>query len=233
MTICPSCGVWLEPGFTECPLCQSSFTEKKETIPDQRPAYPGIGKALSKKEKARLFWELAGILHLSSIIVLLFIDLMLNKKPGWSWYPIAGITASYAYITLFVFTIRKPFVLLAGILVNTSWLLLFIDILYLGMDWFLVPALPLVIFAVLLIGIVMAFSRNTRHKGMNIIAAAALAIGAYNVVIDLCISWMKKHTLDPGWSLVVSASLLPFALILFYFHYRLKRGTSLRKFFHL
>jgi hypothetical protein len=36
-----------------------------------------------------------------------------------------------------------------------------------------------------------------------------------------------------GWSLIVFACILPVAVILFYIHYRLNRGTDLRRFFHI
>jgi hypothetical protein len=233
MITCPQCGIQREPDFTECPLCKSKFTDDQEVHPPRSQPYPGIEKELSGKERIRLFWELSGLLHLSSIIVLLFIDVMLNRKPGWSIYALAGIAASYCYITLFVFAGRKPFLLLSGILLNSCALLFIIDILHNGLTWFLVPALPLALFLVLFIGLIVFFNIKTEHRGLNIIAAAALAIGAYNIVIELCINWMHNHHVFLTWSLVVAASILPFSFMLLYIHYRLKRGTSLRKFFHL
>jgi hypothetical protein len=101
------------------------------------------------------------------------------------------------------------------------------------LSWFVVPALPLAVFLILFIALIILFSRLTRHKGLNIIAAVSVAIAIYIVVIDVCISWIEHRTFSPSWSIVVASAILPFALFLLYFHYRLKRGTSLRKFFHL
>ncbi len=233
MKTCPNCGIEHESGYSECPLCHNRFEEDRGGKPERKSTYPGLEKPLTRKESVNLFWELSGILHFSSLLMIFFIDLILNKQPGWSWYAISGLTASFIYITLLVFTARLPFIFLSGILVNTCALLFTIDMLNGTLTWFVVPALPLVVFLVLFIALIILFSRLTLHKGLNIIAAVSMGIAAYVIVIDLCISWIKHRTVTPTWSIVVASAILPFAVFLLYFHYRLKRGTSLRKFFHL
>ena len=233
MKTCPNCGIEHESGYSECPLCHNRFTDETDAVPDRKIVYPGLGKPLTRKETVNLFWELSGVLHVSSLIMIFFIDLIINKQPGWSWYAISGLAASFFYITLIVFTARKPFIFLSGILLNTCALLFTLDMLNGTLTWFVVPALPLAVFLILFIALIILFSRLTLHKGLNIIAAVSMGIAAYIVVIDLCISWIEHRTFSSTWSIVVASAILPFAIFLLYFHYRLKRGTSLRKFFHL
>jgi hypothetical protein len=66
-----------------------------------------------------------------------------------------------------------------------------------------------------------------------VIGAISLAIGIYIMIIEVSVSLAMNQEFKLSWSVIVATSILPFALLLFYFHYRLKRGTSLRKFFHL
>lgn len=234
METCPHCGIQRESGYSECPLCKNRYYDDQVNQAEHKTAYPGLGKPLTGKEKNNLLWELSVILYFSSMVVLFFIDLILNNELTWSRFAVAGITASFIYSTLIVFSRPKPWFLLTGILLNTCGLLFAIDMLPDGrLDWFLIPALPLAAFLILFIGLVLLFTRKTKNKGLNIIAFSTLASGAYIVVIDLCVSWVKHHHLAASWSVVVAVSILPFALFLLYFHYRLKRGTSLRKFFHL
>lgn len=233
MKTCPTCGITMESEYSSCPLCQSDFNEPHTPAKPAKPSYPGMGKPLSRSERINLFWELMGILHFSSLLVVFFIDLFMNRRPGWSWFAISGIAASFIYITLIVFWPRKPFLLLGGLFLTTCSLLFTIDILHEGLSWFLVPALPLTGFLILFAALVVLFARLTHHRGLNIIATISIAVGAYVIVIDMSTNWMHNHNMAPTWSVIVALSILPFALFLLYFHYRLKRGTSLRKFFHL
>jgi hypothetical protein len=223
----------MDSSYQECPLCKTDLNKPNPDSSKRNPAYPGMDKPLSQREKVNLFWELSGILLFSSMVVVFLIDIFMNQKPGWSWYAISGITSAFVYITLFIFLIRKPYWLLAGLLVNTSALLFSIDILHQGLEWFMMPALPLVGFFLLFFAILLWFINSTTHKGLNIIALGSLLLGLYIMVIDISTSWYLHQDIQPSWSVIVAVSILPFALFLFYFHYRLKRGTSLRKFFHL
>lgn len=195
--------------------------------------YPHQERPLTLNEKVRLFWELSGILHFSGLVVTFLVDLILHGKPGWSLYTTTCLSASFVYITLLVFLPRRTFWFLAGLLINTLLMLFFLDWLSPLESWFVLPALPLTGFFVLLLGLVMYFVKVTRKKGFNIIAVASLAIGIYIMLIDFSISWAIGSSKHISWSVIVAASILPFSLFLFYFHYRLNRGTSLRRFFHL
>ncbi len=232
MKICPNCGIELEPGFETCPLCHADIDKPKGAKNKQVP-YPGQDKPLSTKEKYHLFWELSGILHFSGIVMTLLIDVILHKHPGWSLIALTCIAASYFYITLIVFTSEKLLLFLGGLMINTLALLFFLDLLHNGINWFFMPGLPLGGFFVLMLGLVILFIRNTEQRGFNVIAAISLAVGIYIMIIEMAVSLYLDHHIKLSWSVIVASSILPFALFLLYFHYRLKRGTSLRKFFHL
>ncbi|MCD6331952.1 MAG: zinc ribbon domain-containing protein [Bacteroidales bacterium] len=233
MNRCPQCGVELESSYQTCPLCNEPLTLKKNEKIVLQPVYPGQKRPLNTHEKLHLFWELAGILHFSGLVVTFLVDLILHGKPGWSLYTITGITASYVYITLLIFLTRKTFWFLAGLLANTLALLFVIDWLHNSISWFIIPGLPLAGFFILLLGLVMVFIRLTRQRGFNVIGVVSLAIGIYIMLIELSIEMTHGVPLKLSWSVIVAAAILPFSLILFYFHYRLKRGTNLQRFFHV
>lgn len=233
MITCNNCGIEMEPGFDECPLCHHKTGEPVKPPEVRKGVYPNLDHPLTFKERAHLIWELSGILLFSSLLTVLIIDLMINKKPAWSLYAILGIISTFIYITLLVFLARKTFLFLAGLLVTTMLFLAGLDLLDPGADWFILPALPLVFFFIVLLALVMLFIRKTSHRGLNVIAMVSLAIGLYVMCVEFSIGWTLGDPWPLSWSVIVAASIVPFALFLFYFHYRLKRGTSLRKFFHL
>jgi len=233
MPICNHCGVEIEGEFSQCPLCQrpakSELSQKSNTISGYNPGY----SPLSPREKNRLFWELTTILHFSALVVTILIDIIANKRPTWSLYAITSITASHIFITLITFTMRKLWIFLPGLLINTLGFLILIDLFDNGINWFVNPGLPLAGFFIALLGSVMAFAFRTRQKGFNIVASASLAIGLYCILAEIFIKMANNLEVTLTWSVIVATSILPFALLLFFLHYRLKRGTSLRKFFHL
>lgn len=233
MSVCNHCGVEIEDSFSACPLCHrptdSKNTDSISPVTGYNPGY----SPLSTREKSRLFWEIATILHFSALVVTLLIDIISNKKPTWSLYVITSITASLIFITLLIFTTRKLWLFLPGLLVNTLGFLVIIDLLHNGINWFINPGLPLAGFFVVLLGLVLIFSYGTREKGFNIIASTSMAIGLYCILAEIFIKLANNIEVNLSWSVIVAASILPFALLLYFFHYRLKRGTSLRKFFHL
>lgn len=233
MIVCPNCGIELESGYSTCPLCHAEIKAPENQLPNQPIIYPGQEGPLSRKEKIALFWELSGILHFSSIAMTLLIDIILHRQPGWSLITLTCITASFIYITLIIHGSKRLSVFLGGLLLNTIALLFFLDLLSDGIQWFVMPGLPLTGFLILLLGLVLAFIRKTHQRGFNVIGVAALATAIYMMVIEVSVSLALFHTFKLSWSVIVAVSILPFALLLFYFHYRLKRGTSLRKFFHL
>jgi len=233
MNLCPNCGIELEPGYAECPLCLARINGGTSLADKSPDIYPSQDRPLSNREKLHLFWEVSGILHFSSIVMTILIDIIMHKKPGWSLISTTAIAASFVYITLLVYTTRHLLVFLGGLLLNTLALLFILDELHTGINWFFMPALPLTGFFILMLGLVLLFTRNTKQKGFNIIAIISLAIGVYIMIIEMTVSYAAKNVMSLSWSVIVAASILPFALILLYFHYRLKRGTSLRKFFNL
>ncbi|MFO7617515.1 MAG: hypothetical protein R6V75_09710 [Bacteroidales bacterium] len=233
MEICPNCGIELESEYSKCPLCQVEIRSQKQSRPRQLTTYPGQERPLNISEKIHLFWELSGILHFSSIVMTLLIDIILHRQPGWSLITLTCITASFIYITLLVHLSKRLLLFLGGLLLNTVALIFFLDLLKGGITWFVLPGLPLTGFFILLLGMVLVFTRRTSQRGFNVIGATALAVGIYIMIIEVSVSLALNQTFKLSWSVIVAASILPFALLLFYFHYRLKRGTSLRKFFHL
>jgi len=232
MPICQHCGVEITNKTAPCPLCQESpVTDNK--IRRNRNPYLKDDSPLTTKQKVRLFWELSTILHFSALVVTILIDLITNKRPTWSLYAITSIAASFVYITLLCFTVKRLWIFLPGLFINSLGLLVMLDLYHNGVNWFVNPGLPLTGFFVLLLGLVLYFSYRTREKGFNIIAAISVAIGIYCLIIETFVALALSEPVSLSWSAIVASSILPFSLLLFFFHYRLKRGTNLKKFFHL
>lgn len=111
--------------------------------------------------------------------------------------------------------------------------LFFIDLLATGRDWFFPVGLPVTFAGFIAAGIVIVLYRAVHLKGLNIIASALIALSGYCIITEIVFDKYRNSFVDLQWSLIVAVSVLPVALLLFFFHYRLKKGNRLDSYFHV
>lgn len=103
MAYCVRCGVELQKGLKACPLCKTEVilpeeqdsSEMAKLFSDRMPrrVRPRIDLALSKS-----FLFLATFIILLPILVTLFIDITVNRKITWSFYPVTSLALLWIFI---------------------------------------------------------------------------------------------------------------------------------------
>lgn len=232
MTLCVNCGVELDEGLKICPLCGKDPENKIEQEPVS-DNYPSDIIQLQKKENRRYLWELSGVLAFSGIAVCTILDLLTGKGLNWSLFSDVSITAAWIILTLYLFAYKRTLVLVTSQMLAILAALFFIDRITTGREWFFPVGLPLTIAAFIALGTVIVLYRTVHLKGLNIIASAFIALSGYCIITEIIFDKYKNGFLDLQWSLIVTVSVLPVALLLFFFHYRLKKGNRLDSFFHI
>ena len=120
-----------------------------------------------------------------------------------------------------------------GFFVSTSLLLFLIDVFNHQFTWGLRLGIPLSFFVSLVGYVLIVVIAKSKQKGINIIAYALVAAGIMCLFIEGVVSWYITHALVIRWSLIVLICVLPVSGILAYIHFRLKRVTNLKRFFHI
>ncbi len=232
MVLCDNCGVELDEGFTVCPLCGkypgNSIAE--EQIADN---YPSAIIRLHRKENRMHLWELSGIVAFSAIAVCTIVDLMVSGGLRWSLFTDVLISAAWITLTLFLFFYKRSFVLTGFLLIIILTALFLTDLIAGGKDWFLPVVLPVTIASFVVAGTIISIYRAAHLKGLNIIALALIVLSGFCVIIEIILDNFLKGNVDLRWSLIAAVSILPVALVLFHYHYRLKKGNRLDSFFHV
>ena len=241
MIHCKNCGVELEVKMNFCPLCGTPVSlethENKEhlqfrkTKPEER--LQSDFNTLTHPQRRKLFWELSGIILISGMLVTLIIDLIINKQITWSKYSLSVCLVLFVNITLIVFIQKKIFVLLVGSFLSVSALLFLFDLFNTKTGWGKEYGIPLVLSFYCVVYILIRIVRRTRQQGINLIAYFLIASGILSLGIEGIISLQRINRLELQWSLIVVASVLPVAAILLFIHYRLRKGTDLKRFFHI
>ena len=232
MTICFNCGVELDDGLKICPLCGKDSENKSEQEQISVNYHPDVIQ-LDKKENRRYLWELSGIIAFSGITVCTLLDLLTGKGLDWSLFSDVSIIAAWVILTLYLFLYKRTVAIIILQMLAILIALFFIDLLATGREWFFQVGLPVTVAGFIAAGIVIVLYRAANLKGLNIIASALIALSGYCIITEIAFDKYRNSFVDLQWSLIVAVSVLPVALLFFFFHYRLKKGNRLDSYFHI
>jgi hypothetical protein len=93
--------------------------------------------------------------------------------------------------------------------------------------------IPLLFCIYLIILIVAQLIIKSRQKGINLIAYILLAIAVTGICTEGILSLSMDGKLILHWSLILLVCMAAVSAILLFIHFRLRKATDLRKFFHL
>jgi Family of unknown function (DUF6320) len=232
MMLCVNCGVELDDGLKICPLCgwDPEHKGEQEQISGN---YPSDIIQLEKKETRRYLWELSGIIAFSGIAICTLLDLITGKGLNWSLFSDVSITAAWGILTIYLFAYKRTLVLVTFQLLVILIALFLIDLIATGREWFFPVGLPVTVSAFIAAGTVIFLYRAVHLKGLNLIASALIALSGFCIATEIIFDNYKNGFMDLQWSLIVAVSILPIALLFFFYHYRLKKGNRLDSFFHI
>ncbi len=240
METCKNCGVELEKNMNFCPLCGEPVIEEGKDTEyirirkrEQENKMLMDYQKLNAEEKRTLFRTISAIILLSGIIVTLIIDYLGNNDITWSKYPVVVCAVILANISLITFWHHRIILMLTGSFIATSALLVLLDMFNDNLGWGMKLGIPLLLAAYVIVFILIYLIRKAKHHGLNIIALSLIASGLLSLCTEGIISLYVQNRFHLEWSLIVMASVFMIAVLLLYIHYRLKKGTNLKRFFHI
>ena len=111
--------------------------------------------------------------------------------------------------------------------------LFLIDLIATGRAWYFPVGLPVTIALVAAAGIIIFLYSKLHLNGLNVIAAGLIVLSGFLIVLEAILDKYLTGKVQLRWSLITGVSILPVALILFFYYYRLKKGNRLDSFFHI
>jgi hypothetical protein len=231
---CKNCGVELEEDMLVCPLCGEPVNASvKETA-----LSPGYGDLIFKYKKMsrpqkKFTWEIVSIILLSAAVTTFIVNFIISHQITWSEYPIAIDLTIFCYVSLFAFYNQSTLIQMTGGLILSSLCLLALDALTGGIQWSAALGIPLLFASNGIIALLLIVIRRSKVKGFNLIGYAFLGAAALCVLIDGIISKFKTGLFQMKWSVIVTACTIPVVVVLLFVHFRLKKGRSLKKTFHI
>lgn len=204
MSYCVNCGVELEKGCAECPLCDTPVINPKEkNINNEKPVYPEnllIPKSLSKKY---LVFVLTMVLLIPNLVLMILNVLIFESSI--IRYVIGGFVVAWIWF-LFPLLWKKqiPVISLA---IDAIALLVYLYMFKFYGDesgWFTSIVMPVVISLWAICNLFIFWLKKPRTK--TLIAVAML--GAFSImsfVVEICLTVFYIGRLDITVSLIITA----------------------------
>ncbi len=236
MPYCPHCGVELDSGSKECPLCRTPLP-KIGTVPVILEDYPEREHRLHHPRRHLTNRERVGALNFTALIILipfttlLSTDLLLNGQISWSVYPLASFISVLAIVACALF-IRGPWLLLGSFLLNALITSLVLHLASGTLESFFRWSLPITLTAALVIMTSIIYGVKANSRGLNIAGAALWAVAVFSLLLDGIISYNTgSGRLVQGWSIITGSVLFPLGSLFLYIHYRFGGRISLSRYF--
>jgi hypothetical protein len=112
-------------------------------------------------------------------------------------------------------------------------MLLFFDFVSFNSGWGTKLGVPILISFYVLLLIVLLLIRLSNQVGFNILAIIFIALGLFLLCTEFFISLYFHKRILFSWSIIAAVSMIPVATILFFVHYKLKKGIEMKRFFHI
>jgi hypothetical protein len=227
MAVCKNCGVDLGEGNEHCPLC-----EPTESLSGRVASAADLFR-LSRIENTRHLYEITMLLLVSGVIITLAIDAVFGKGMSWSLMT----TTSIGYLIVFISAIyllrRRTYIVISVATAATLVFLWLVDLLTGNNGWFRSIACPLTLSIGVLTAGVLFFNSMSRYRGLNLLATILIALAIFTLITEYLTDRLISSAYNPQWSVVTAASLTIIAMFFIFIHYRLKRGRSLGRLFHI
>ncbi|NLX46352.1 MAG: hypothetical protein GXY71_10635 [Treponema sp.] len=246
MPYCPDCGVEIGQA-KRCPLCggenprftNATASGDKPTLRpecgDQEGGLLGADNEEnpSKTERQKAAWEILSVALAITSATVFLINLLVAKGISWSLYPLASFMFIWFWATAFLLLGRRPRLQALLIAIAPPIFLLSLGFIIGKGAWAWRLALPICLLAEGVAAIIGLLARNTRRKGLNILAFVLAGCALLCIGIELFIDIFLENPIRPGWSVVTALALLPIAVFLLYIHHRVATSTNLHRLFKL
>ena len=213
MSYCVNCGVELEKGCYECPLCDTPVINPRETQPhSEKLSYPDLIKIPKSTHKRFLVFVISMVLLIPNRVIAVLDIAFWNS--GISAY-IFGATFTLWIWALFPMLWKKPLPLIF-LQIDAIALIAYLNVFRLADNstgWFESVAMPIVIALWAVAAIFILWYRKPKRKTYTAIAVT-VAINVISYVMEICINMFLSGKLQIGISVAVTACSVP--LIIFF-----------------
>lgn len=247
MPYCPDCGVEIGNALV-CPLCGAKNPRlslppkpdcedmKGSDRPPRKPGFLGDDReaeALTVSEKRKIAWEVLSVAFAIAIIALSLINLLIAAKLSWSLYPVSAFFFMWILATAFLLMGEDSRLRYLLAVLDVPVFLLALGVFTGDLSWAWRLAVPIALFAVIVIAAVVLSVRSAKRKGLNIFAFILVGVALICLGVEIFVDLFAHGKISLEWSAITAIALIPIAVFLMYLHYRVAKSTNLHRLFKL
>ncbi len=215
MPYCFKCGVEVNNGVKNCPLCDFDLPvfEDEKIIEPRYPSQENVFREI-KKRRRNVFFTIYSLIILSIAFNLFLID-MKNDELTWSKYAITFMVGSLVYMIVFLQYFRNLKINFIIIGLNTLALLCASDSFDGKIDWFFRLGLPITIISVISLYDIFVIFLRKRLLPYKIMETL-LVVGVFLFILELIINIHLFDQYYVSWSLQTVVCFVPVLAILIF-----------------
>ena len=180
---CVYCGVRLQDGAAECPLCRTPVMHPDRPESGPRTLYPDRLPEEERHGRALLVWLLTMVMTGVSLACL-FLCLHRYHEVGWSGYVMTGLALAWVWVLLpLLFPRFRPMIFLPIDFACLAAFLLYICVKN-GGNWFLSFAFPVTGIAAVLTLLGVALFRYIRQGRLRLLGLYLIVIGSSCMLVE-------------------------------------------------
>ena len=209
---CVKCGVELERGRKECPLCKTKVMYE-ELTQEPEEEYPEVKinlyKMNKKKIKSRIYFIML-TLSVISILEVLLGNIAINGRLTWGYFVIPSLilTNIAVFIATDGWNLKKNLLLLST---SLTVFLLILDLYDERLTWSVKIGIPIVI-SFFILGLIFSKIKKQKKSKIKVFNYFLILIGIFIISIEIIISGKIS------WSLLASIPLIVFGLMFKHFY---------------
>lgn len=201
MSYCVNCGVELDPGAEECPLCQTpAWRPQTDAAPYFTTKKPNVDRA-PRKALALIF----SAMLLSVVICCGLLNLFYVPQNAWSLYIIGAAMLLWIWFVLPLLVRWPTFLKLTTDVAAVGLYVYLISISVDGADWFSGLARPLLVYMCALVFLLSFLLRGGRHSRLTTLSLSIGFIGLLLLGMEYFGDLYFHGAWNPGWSLITTA----------------------------
>ncbi len=216
MPYCFKCGVEVNNGVKNCPLCDLDLPtfEDEVIVAPRYPSQENVFREIKKRRK-NVFYFIYSMIILAITFNLVLIDRSNNGVWSWSQYTTIYLLGSIVYVfAILQYSKNEKFNF--GVIGITTVIILFLtDGVNGAYEWFFRLGLPISVLSVLTLYILFKIFNRKRllpYKVMETIVLAAFFL----VITEITIDKYLFSNIELGWSLQAVACFIPLMAILIF-----------------
>lgn len=216
MPYCYKCGVEVNNGVENCPLCQMDLPvfAEAEILEPRYPSQENVFKEIKKRRK-NVFFVVFSFIVLAVLTNLIIIDWKNDTNLSWSIYTSIYLVCSLIYMAVALQYSKNIKINFFVIGITTLLLLFFNDYSNGKLEWFLPLGAPICTVAVSLLYLVFIIFMSQRLLPYKIIYTLLILCG-FLVATELMINQFIHNRFFIYWSLQVDIFILPIIIILIF-----------------